>query len=364
MKIYFYTFLLICVCLPVEILSEEVQETCIFPVAQNGKIGFIDQHGKLVIPCEYSMYTQAEMTFSGFCLPFQIANDNSLEDMDEENTSGFFCYLPDLRTSPSGIIPIVRDGKIGFLRLDGKIIVEPQYTGATVFCNSRALVQTESGELLFLDDSGTVLMDGIEDFGEFGIESIYYHKWANEPCPYPIKKGGKWGLMDRSGKLLLPCRFDSIRRLVHAPTLYRVQYQGREQIAELNGTIYDFADPYWLEGNDYMLLDRKTGGYGVYNEKNGWIVSPKYGWVGVLSEGLRPFKENCPDGKYGYMDENENVIIPPRFDMAYEFRGGLALIGEGKQVRTDLAGFPLSGKYGYINKKGEIVWKPSLGPKE
>ncbi|MBE6426141.1 MAG: WG repeat-containing protein [Planctomycetaceae bacterium] len=86
----------------------------------------------------------------------------------------------------------------------------------------------------------------------------------------------------------------------------------------------------------------------------------------MLSEGLFYFQDP-KTGKYGYMDENENVVIPPRFCIAYNFRNGLALVGmegEGLVMMTDSAGFPLMGKFGYINKAGEFVWKPSWGPKK
>lgn len=382
MRYYFcLVFMFSFVCIFTEARSEEPNKgRYLFPVARNGKIGFIDQSGKIIIPCEYSMYTCPEMDgHEEFLMAWQIANDNSLKEMDEENSSGYFCYIPYLPEngwSYDGIIPIVKNGKVGFLRKDGTIVVEPQYTGATHFRNGRAWVSNEK-EYLFLDDTGTVLMDGIEEvgYGFTRIKEVGYYSgngvskerridWTPDNPPFPIKKGGKWGFMDWSGKLVVPCQFDDVDTPLYGmETLVCVDYRGRKQLADYQGNIYDYEPVYRTDRNEYLLRNRKTGCCAIYNGENGWITSEKYYDVGPLSEGLRRFKLGRRD-KYGYMDENENVVIPPKFNYAFKFHNGLALVGvvERVTVITDTAGFPLSGIYGYINKKGEYVWEPSLGP--
>lgn len=53
------------------------------------------------------------------------------------------------------------------------------------------------------------------------------------------------------------------------------------------------------------------------------------------------------DGKWGYMDKKGNIIIEPKFDFAFDFRLGLA------RVIVD-------NKYGFIDKKGEYFVKPKI----
>jgi len=60
---------------------------------------------------------------------------------------------------------------------------------------------------------------------------------------------------------------------------------------------------------------------------------------GSFSEGLAYIKEN---GIYGYVDENEKVVIPLQYDYGGNFSEGLAL------VKKD-------GKYGYIDTKGKVI---------
>jgi len=352
------------------------QNRHVFPVARDGKIGFIDQNGNLLLPCEYSMYTQPEMRDSAREFRFRqaevIANDLSLEDMDERNTHGYFCYLPQFCTNHDRIIPIVKNGKVGFLHESGTVLVEPRYTGASFFSCGRAWVSDENGKYLFLDKTGKILMDEIEDAGfHGGIHGKHEICWGPTTRLCPIKKDGKWGCMDWSGKLVIPCRFDKISpigdsSLVTVYTKEAGQSLLVQRVADRNGNIYDCTFVYRLDEENFLLRNRQTGGCRIFNEKKGWTTSQEYKDVGMLSEGLFYFQDP-KTGKYGYMDENENVVIPPRFCIAYNFRNGLALVGmegEGLVMMTDSAGFPLMGKFGYINKAGEFVWKPSWGPKK
>jgi serine/threonine-protein kinase len=83
--------------------------------------------------------------------------------------------------------------------------------------------------------------------------------------------------------------------------------------------------------------------------------------------------------KYGYQDRYGKLVIPPEFNLAYEFVGGLAAVKVGKkwgyinesatfviQPKFDnastfsegLARVQLGSKYGYINRSGEMAIEP------
>ena len=57
------------------------------------------------------------------------------------------------------------------------------------------------------------------------------------------------------------------------------------------------------------------------------------------------------NGKYGYMDKEGNVVINPQFDYAEGFSEGLASVRIGDRE---------SGKYGYIDKEGKMVINPQF----
>lgn len=66
-------------------------------------------------------------------------------------------------------------------------------------------------------------------------------------------------------------------------------------------------------------------------------AGPKYKDVRSYSEGLAPVKAN--NDRWGYINENQEWIIPPRFDKAREFKDGKAAVRMRK-------------RWGFINKNG------------
>ncbi|MDR3054878.1 MAG: WG repeat-containing protein [Zoogloeaceae bacterium] len=65
---------------------------------------------------------------------------------------------------------------------------------------------------------------------------------------------------------------------------------------------------------------------------------PRYSNVRPYSEGLAPVQ--AKNGKWGYINEQQRMVIQPQFDDAQEFKNGKAPAC-------------LNGKCGFINKQGK-----------
>lgn len=65
---------------------------------------------------------------------------------------------------------------------------------------------------------------------------------------------------------------------------------------------------------------------------------PRYQDVRSYSEGLAPVKLN--NGKWGYVDSKQRLVIPAKYEEAKEFADGKAAV-------------KLHGRWGFINKRGE-----------
>src|SRR5436190_6901960 len=70
--------------------------------------------------------------------------------------------------------------------------------------------------------------------------------------------------------------------------------------------------------------------------------------IPIKSKGSGPFYRFLEDGKWGYMDRQGMVVIPPRFDQAEDFFEHKAM------VRFD-------GDAGYIRESGEWMIEPKFG---
>ncbi len=103
------------------------------------------------------------------------------------------------------------------------------------------------------------------------------------------------------------------------------------------------------------------------------IVEPKFDSVGSFSEGLAVVGL---DEKFGYIDEEGDLVIPHKFDTGGDFREGLAAVrtsdregyidktgnfvitprfAEADPFSEGLAAVKLGGKWGFIDKTGNFV---------
>ena len=130
-------------------------------------------------------------------------------------------------------------------------------------------------------------------------------KKANEISIYTA--GGKGGLIDKTGKIVIEPQFDDIG--------------------------------YFSEGLVWVVVDGKYG----FIDKSGQMV------VKAQFDELLPFKEGLAvvriDGKYGFIDKIGQVVIEPQFDDAWYFSEGMSSVRIGD-------------KCGFIDKTGRMVVEP------
>ena len=82
-----------------------------------------------------------------------------------------------------------------------------------------------------------------------------------------------------------------------------------------------------------------SGKRGYVDAQGNEVIPCKYDWAWPFREGLALVELN---GKWGYIDKQGNTVIPFKYDWAYSFSEGLAAV-------------ELNGKWGYIDKQGNTV---------
>lgn len=179
----------------------------------------------------------------------------------------------------SQLLLICQNGKYGFMDKTGKVVIHPQFDCAADFCDGLARV----------------------------------------------KIGEKYGYIDESGLLVIKPQFDEA---------------------------YDFSDGRAIIriGDYYGLISKSETEikppeeYNVFrfNENRSIEIGHSYAYYDYISG----FSEDMAiveiDGKYGYIDKKERIVIIPQFDYADDFSEGLASVG-------------FDGKWEYIDKSGTIV---------
>ncbi len=71
------------------------------------------------------------------------------------------------------------------------------------------------------------------------------------------------------------------------------------------------------------------------------------------------------NGKYGYIDQQLNIVIIPKYDFAFPFINGIAIICTDCKSEADGEHkIMVGGKWGVINKAGKLVMPLKNGKKE
>jgi hypothetical protein len=146
--------------------------------------GYVDINNNIKIP--YGKYkfcfTDTFRTYAVVLIP-----ENGFVAIDRHEKKLFSVYPfdngPDYEVE--GTIRILDGRKVGIADTSGKIIIPPVYDFTFGFDHGLALVNL---------GGNSVSMNPMDPDCE-------YHTW----------EGGKWGIADRSGKLLLPVDFDYVR---------------------------------------------------------------------------------------------------------------------------------------------------------
>lgn len=120
-----------------------------------------------------------------------------------------------------------------------------------------------------------------------------------------VRHMGKYGLMNRSGEMVVEAKYDLIEEL---------------------------ENPGYVKASNDDL-------FGVIDVNGNVIVPLKYDYVGRMSEDIIIVRE---DGMYGFYDKHGNLVAPIEYKEIREFVGGMARFRGVK-------------KFGFINTKGEHI---------
>ena len=335
----------------------------------NGKYGFIDKTGKVVIEPQYD-----------YVEPFS-----------------------------EGMARVEAGDKWGFVDEKGKLVIAPQFDAAHDF--SEGLAGVKVGKNWgFIDKTGKMVIAskffddyyGIDAFYNFhdGMaivklrdEGDYRNGYINKKGEVVVEVGssspGNFSdgiaisdnkIIDKSGKVLANTQYDQIFR--YNGDIIAVDRNVGYMIIDKSGSpltgYLDFL-PNYSEGLAVTKVDGKVGyadktgkvviepkfdaggnfseglasvkvddKWGYIDKKGQYVINPQFEWAGSFSEGLA---EMSVDRKSGFIDKTGKVVIAPQFVNVDDFSGGLALFHEG------LAGFQWqSDTWGYVDKTGKIVY--------
>ncbi|MFZ9938104.1 MAG: WG repeat-containing protein [Luteolibacter sp.] len=284
----------------------------LFVVKVNGKAGFINADGKLVIPATF----QHAYPFQDGLAPVQVKDRWGFIDAGGRMVIEPRFAMVGFFSEGLAAFRNAFNQPWGYINRTGEVVLEPRFDTAEEFRKGVAKVgfETTRGKLLaYLADARLVPLNYrfIDRKGEF-VEDPGPTRFATgSPGELiPFMKDEKMGYVDATGNVVIPPQFTSV---------------------------LGFSDG---------LACASTGGlYGYIDRTGKFVIPPRFPYSNDFSEGLAGVP--LGDKGWGFIDHTGKTVIPPRFNWIYGgFQHGIVRVA-------------LDGKAGYINTKGEWVWQPS-----
>ena len=296
----------------------------LFTINENGKWGYIDQTGKVVIEPQ-----------------FDEAADYS-EGLARVKVGVFY----------------------GFIDYSGKFVIEPQFTWVKSF--SEGLAAEHSGEKWgFIDKTGKLviprLFEEVKDFSD-GLAPV--EVYSKEGLVHPqsgSKFGSLWGYIDKVGNIAIQPQFiqafpfkNGVARFWRGPFAsgdgYGIIDKSGKQIIE---PIYDNIETDFNEGLAPFRIGSK---WGFINEKGEIVVEAKFDSARKFSEGLGKValrnKNNILE--WGFINRNGEIVVQPQFFDVCDFSESLACVTTFETVKNLEIENYLKG---YIDKSGKFIVK-------
>lgn len=340
-------------------------EDNVLRVSKNGKYGLIDFDGKEILACEYDEIT----ALNGVQSNFLVKKDGKLGLVNEKGQTIINTEYSNILTLKEGYkneyIIVSDKNKYGLISTSGKVLIEPKYEMVKYLNSSSLYAIKEKGEwkVINVEDGSIVIDGGYDDITEAKGEELV------------VVKDGKYGVVDTNKKEKIPFEYEDLK---YAFSIYYIAKKDNKYgiINSENEKIIDFEyqNMVYVENGGFIQADKTatetvifdsnlsqkiSGIISEINIDKGYIkayIDNEYKYYNFKFEEKKSsdlLTENTlflskKDGKYGYVNKTGDVVIDYIYDDATE------------QNSCGYATVKKDGLWGSIDKAGVVSKEPSV----
>lgn len=341
-------------------------EDNVLRVSKDGKYGIIDFNGQEILPCEYDEITALESVTNNFI----VKKDNKVGLVNEQGQTIIKPEYKNILTLEEGYkneyIIVNEDNQYGLISTTGTVLIEPQYEAVKYLKNSNLFAVKESGQWKLINtEDGTILIDdGYEDMVEAKSENIIV-----------VDSEGRYGVVTKENKQVIKPEYEDLK---YAFSIYYIAKKDGKYgiINQENETVidFDYINMVYVESGGFIQADKTetetvifdnnlsqkiTGIISEINTEKGYIkvyANDEYKYYNfkleeksssdILTSNTLFLSKK--DGKYGYVNKNGDVVIDYIYDDGTE------------QNSCGYAAVKKDGVWGSIDKAGVVSKEPSV----
>lgn len=322
---------------------------------------------------------------------------NNFDLIAQEHSSSLFPYLtitkPE-KESKFGYMDMEL-AKWGYMDVNGKTIIEPQFSFAKQFSDGCAVVQvltrveTDNGYKVYtkwglINQQGEMLTE--TKFGRIGKFSNGLAKAALPKVSIfqknykELRKQTRGGYIDSTGNFIIPWELNDFKFNMAndfsdglAKVSPAISLKKAKEIIEDKEMLETFTNMFGSDENQKIFSTSNPSGY---IDKSGKLaIENKFKYAGDFQEGLAPVKIYGSE-LFGFIDKKGEMVIKAQYENVGCFSGGVvAVLTNGKwgfidktdkmliEAKFDfvddfsekMAAVEIDKNYGFINNKGNLV---------
>lgn len=337
-------------------------EEKILRVKKNGKYGLIDFNGKELLPVEYDEI----IVLPGIQNSILIKKEGKTGLV---NDSGSIIVEPEYKeiknignNYKNGYITINQEGKYGVISATKKQILENQYEEiAQTYLGQYYLIKQEGKQKLVDSKGNTIIEEGFDEIKSETSNGVIF------------VKENLYGEINKTGEITIEAKYQDLKEAKEGTYIAKqndkygiIDQEQNEKITfNYTGITYnEEANLYLADDETYKtsIIDDKfnikaTGILSEINIDKSYIrmrIGNEYKYFDLKGEeksNTEILKDNTlflnkKDGKYGYVDKKGNVVVEHIYDDATE------------QNEYGFVAVKKNGLWGSIDKQGKIIIEP------
>ena len=312
-----------------------------FTVYSSNKWGVINQEGNIVIEPSYQeMIIIPDKTKDIFICMYNINEETGeyeTKALNSKNEEIFTDYeqIEILENSDKndniwfeeGILRVKKNGKYGLIDLEGKEILPCEYEEITTLDGiENSLILTKDGKKGLANDKGSIIIEPL--YKEIiNLGETYKEGYIT------IDEQGKYGLISTTKKQILENKFDEIKQ-IYLNNYYIVKENGVDKIINSSGEqILENLVNQVQSATQRGFIIKENDLYGEVNSLGEKLIESKYQDLKEIKEGIYLAKQN---DKYGIIDINENIKVQFEYaNISYNDKANL-FIAEDENFNTSI----------------------------
>ncbi|MEW5822627.1 MAG: WG repeat-containing protein [Cyanobacteriota bacterium] len=332
----------------------------LYTIVVDGKFGFINRQGQVVIPPQYDSAQDFSEGLAEVCLNYGKPGERGIDKekcglIDKSGDIVVKFKYDDIGNVSEGFISVYLNNKWGYIDKTGKIIIKPEYNNY-------------AGD--FYEGFAGVCNEGkcgyVNKLGQAQIPFLYNDVRKFSEGFAAVRLNDKWGYINHNNEFVIKPFLDvNINAFPPGPFKNGLAYIESKGFIDKTGKIIIKGDYY-----DFFagLAATKNCNYYINTKGKTILHLDKYGYSSNLYPGNSFLKgcSNYNDGllminysnreKWGFINEHCQLIIKTNATAKHKDFP----IPLGQEFSDGLTCIFIGGKWGFINKKGNIVIEPQF----